>query len=246
MMESLQLLPAVDVSGGRAVQLAQGVAGSARVFGAPVESALRWQEAGAQWVHLVDIDAAFQRGSNRGVLQEVVAALDIDVEVSGGIRDEESLGVALETGCRRAVLSTTALGDSTWCASMLARHGDRIAVGLDVRGATLAARGSTTVGGALWEVLAWLDANGCGRYVVTDVARDGTLEGPNLALLREVCSRTTAPVIASGGVSSLDDLAALAALVGDGVEGAIIGTALYTGAFTLADALETVAKDRPG
>lgn len=242
MTSALQLLPAVDVSDGSAVQLVQGVATSARVFGDPIEAALRWQAAGAQWVHLVDLDAAFGRGSNRGVLRDVIAALDIDVEMSGGIRDDETLTAALESGCRRVVIGTAALEDPDWCASMLARHGDRIAIGLDVRGTTLAARGWTRDGGDLWEVLARLDAEGCSRYVVTDVNSDGMLQGPNLSLLRDVCARTRAPVVASGGISTLDDLVTLASLVPDGVEGAIIGTALYTGAFTLADALRTVAE----
>lgn len=242
MTSALQLLPAVDVSDGHAVQLVQGVAGSARVFGDPVEAALRWQAAGAQWVHLVDIDAAFGRGSNRGVLTEVVAAVDIDVEMSGGIRDDETLTAALATGCRRVVIGTAALEDPVWCASVLARHGDRIAIGLDVRGTTLAARGWTRDGGDLWEVLGRLDAEGCSRYVVTDVNSDGMLQGPNVELLRDVCARTLAPVVASGGISTLDDLIRLASLVPAGIEGAIIGTALYTGAFSLADALRTVAQ----
>ncbi len=240
-MSGLLLLPAVDVSGGRAVQLVQGVAGSERVFGDPVESALRWQRAGASWVHLVDLDAAFGRGNNTVVLTEVVAALDIDVEMSGGIRDDTSLGVALATGCRRVNIGTAALESPDWCASVIAQYGDRVAIGLDVRGTTLAARGWTRDGGDLYDVLARLDDDGCERYVVTDVARDGMLQGPNLDLLRDVCSRTEAAVVASGGVSTLADLAAIAALTPLGVEGAIIGTALYTGAFSLEDALAAVA-----
>ncbi len=240
-MGALQLLPAVDVSNGRAVQLVQGVAGSERIFGDPVESALRWQHAGASWVHLVDLDAAFGRGANREVLTAVVDALDIDVELSGGIRDDETLHAAFATGCRRVNIGTAALERPDWCASVLAEHGDRVAIGLDVRGTTLAARGWTRDGGDLYEVLARLDAEGCPRYVVTDVGRDGMLQGPNLDLLRDVCARTDAPVVASGGVSTLGDLRSIAALTPSGVEGAIIGTALYTGAFTLQDALETVA-----
>ncbi|MEP6667101.1 MAG: bifunctional 1-(5-phosphoribosyl)-5-((5-phosphoribosylamino)methylideneamino)imidazole-4-carboxamide isomerase/phosphoribosylanthranilate isomerase PriA [Nocardioidaceae bacterium] len=239
-MSTLQLLPAVDVSQGRAVQLVQGVAGSERVFGHPVESALRWQSAGAHWVHLVDLDAAFGRGENRDLLTEVVAAVDIDVELSGGIRDDESLAAALATGCRRINIGTAALEEPQWCEAVIAEHGDRIAIGLDVRGTTLAARGWTRDGGDLYEVLERLNAQGCARYVVTDVNKDGMLQGPNLALLRDVCSHTDAPVIASGGVSTLDDLIALTTLVNDGVEGAIIGTALYTEAFTLQDALAAV------
>jgi phosphoribosyl isomerase A len=237
----LELLPAVDVSAGRAVQLVQGVAGSERVFGDPVEAALRWQQAGASWVHLVDLDAAFGRGHNRSVMSSVVGALDIDVELSGGIRDDGTLAAALATGCRRVNIGTAALERPDWCATVLAERGDRVAVGLDVRGTTLAARGWTREGGDLHEVLARLDAAGCTRYVVTDVLRDGMLKGPNVALLADVCSRTAAAVVASGGVSTLDDLRAIAALAPDGVEGAIIGTALYTGAFTLEAALAAVA-----
>jgi len=241
-MTALELLPAVDVSEGHAVQLVQGVAGSERIFGEPVDSAQRWQRAGAQWVHLVDLDAAFGRGHNRELLARVVGSLDIDVELSGGIRDDESLTSALATGCRRVNIGTAALEDPDWCAKVIAEHGDRVAIGLDVRGTTLAARGWTRDGGDLYDVLARLDREGCARYVVTDVNKDGMLQGPNLDLLRDVCSRTDAPVVASGGVSTIDDLTAIATLVDDGVEGAIIGTALYTGAFTLEDALAAVSR----
>ena len=240
-MRQLELLPAVDVAGGHAVQLVQGVAGSERVFGDPLGSALRWQAAGARWVHLVDLDAAFGRGTNHARLAEVVGALDIDVELSGGIRDDDSLEAALATGCRRVNIGTAALEDPVWCAAVIAEHGDRVAVGLDVRGTRLAARGWTREGGDLYEVLSRLDAEGCARYVVTDVTSDGMLQGPNVALLRDVCARTPRPVVASGGVSTLDDLRTLADLVDEGVEGAIIGTALYTGAFTLEAALQAVS-----
>jgi phosphoribosyl isomerase A len=244
-MPALELLPAVDVKGGRAVQLVQGVAGSERVFGEPVEAALRWQRAGAQWIHLVDLDAAFGDGDNRALLADVVAAVGeqgIDVELSGGIRDEASLDAALATGCRRVNIGTAALEQPSWCADVIARHSDRVAIGLDVRGTTLAARGWTRDGGDLYETLERLDEAGCARYVVTDVNRDGMLQGPNLALLRDVCSRTSAPVVASGGVSTLDDLRAIATLTALGVEGAIVGTALYTGAFSLEDALVAVGE----
>lgn len=240
-MTSLELLPAVDVSDGRAVQLVQGVAGTERVFGDPVEAALRWQSAGATWVHLVDLDAAFGRGQNSDLLAEVVGALDLDVEMSGGIRDDASLESALATGCRRVNIGTAALENADWCSRVIGEYGDRVAIGLDVRGTTLAARGWTRDGGQLYDVLARLEADGCARYVVTDVNRDGMLRGPNLALLTDVCSRTRAPVVASGGVSTIDDLVAIAGLVDLGVEGAIVGTALYTDAFTLRDALAAVA-----
>ena len=238
---SLTLLPAVDVADGAAVRLVRGEAGSETDYGDPREAALAFQRDGAQWIHLVDLDAAFGRGSNRAVLAEVVARLDINVEISGGIRDEASLDTALATGARRVNLGTAALESPHWVSSAIRRHGEAIAVGLDVRGTTLAARGWTQEGGDLWETLARLDADGCARYVVTDVNRDGTLTGPNLDLLRAVCEATSAAVVASGGVSSLDDLRALAQLGEVGLEGAIVGKALYTGAFTLTDALAAVA-----
>lgn len=238
----LELLPAVDVVEGRAVQLVQGVAGSGGEFGDPVEAALRWQEQGSEWLHLVDLDAAFGRGSNADLLAEIVGRLDIHVEMSGGIRDEESLTRALATGCRRVNIGTAALEDPAWTARAIAEHGDRVAIGLDVRGTTLAARGWTSEGGDLWETLERLDREGCARYVVTDVAKDGMMKGPNVGLLREVCARTDRPVVASGGISTLEDVAAVRGLVADGVEGAIVGSALYRGAFTLPEALEVAGR----
>ena len=237
-MTELVLLPAVDVAGGQAVRLVQGAAGSETSYGDPLAAALAWQDAGAEWIHLVDLDAAFGRGSNRELLADVVGNLDVAVELSGGIRDDESLATALATGCRRVNLGTAALEDPAWTARVIGEHGDRIAVGLDVRGTTLAARGWTKEGGDLWETLERLDRDGCERYVVTDVTKDGTLRGPNVDLLREVCARTDRPVVASGGISSLDDVRALRDLVPVGVEGAIVGKALYAGQFTLEQALE--------
>jgi phosphoribosyl isomerase A len=238
----LELLPAVDVRDGRAVQLQQGVAGSGWDFGDPVQAALAWQEQGAEWIHLVDLDRAFGTGSNADLLAEIVGRLDIAVEMSGGIRDTDTLEAALATGCRRVNMGTAALEHPEWTAAAVAEHGDRIAVGLDVRGTTLAARGWTREGGDLWETLERLDREGCARYVVTDVAKDGMLAGPNLRLLRDVCSRTERPVVASGGVSTTQDVAAIRALVPLGVEGAIIGSALYTGAFTLSEALDVAGR----
>ncbi len=239
---TLELLPAVDVAQGQAVRLVQGELGSETSYGSPLDAALQWQADGAQWVHLVDLDAAFGKGSNRELLAEVIGRLDIDVELSGGIRDDESLDAAMATGCRRVNLGTAAIEDPDWCRSAIGRYGDRIAVGLDVRGRTLAARGWVKEGGDLFETLARLDAEGCARYVVTDVTKDGTLSGPNLDLLRQVCEQTDKPVVASGGVSSLDDLRAIASLTGIGIEGAIVGKALYAGAFTLPEALVAVAR----
>jgi phosphoribosylanthranilate isomerase len=238
---SLTLLPAVDVSGGQAVRLVQGAAGTETGYGDPLAAALAWQAAGARWVHLVDLDAAFGRGSNAGQIAGVVARLDIAVELSGGIRDDDSLTAALGTGCARVNIGTAALERPGWVHRVIGEYGDKIAVGLDVRGSRLAARGWTTEGGDLEETLARLDAAGCPRFVVTDVTRDGTLTGPNLGLLRRVCAATSRPVIASGGVSSVADLRAIAELTPQGVEGAIVGKALYASAFTLEQALAAVS-----
>jgi 1-(5-phosphoribosyl)-5-[(5-phosphoribosylamino)methylideneamino] imidazole-4-carboxamide isomerase/N-(5'phosphoribosyl)anthranilate isomerase len=234
---SLTLLPAVDVADGQAVRLVQGAAGSETAYGDPLEAALAWQSDGADWIHLVDLDAAFGRGSNAALLAEVGGKLDVQVELSGGIRDDASLRAALATGAARVNIGTAALEDPQWCDRICGEYGDRVAIGLDVRGRTLAARGWTRDGGDLYEVLERLDKAGASRYVVTDITKDGTMRGPNLDLLREVCARTEAPVIASGGVSTLDDLRALATLEPVGVEGVIAGKALYAGAFTVAEAL---------
>ncbi len=238
---SLDLLPAVDVAAGQAVRLVQGEAGSETSYGSPLDAARDWAEQGATWVHLVDLDAAFGRGSNRPLLASVTSWLadaGVRVELSGGIRDDASLDAALATGATRVNLGTAALEDPVWVREAIGRVGDRIAVGLDVRGTTLSARGWTRDGGELWEVLDRLDAEGCARYVVTDVRRDGTLTGPNLSLLADVCARTDRPVVASGGVSTLADLTALTTLP---LEGVIVGKALYAGAFTVAEALKTLA-----
>lgn len=235
----LELLPAVDVAAGKAVRLTQGEAGSEEDFGHPLEAAGQWIAAGAEWIHLVDLDAAFGRGNNQGVIAEVVAAsADVKIELSGGIRDNESLARAIALGAKRVNLGTAALENPDWTASAIEKYGDQIAVGLDVRGTTLAARGWTKEGGDLYEVLARLDSDGCARYVVTDVTKDGTLRGPNIELLKSVMQKTSKPVVASGGISSLEDIAALRELVPLGLEGAILGKSLYAGRFTLEQALE--------
>jgi 1-(5-phosphoribosyl)-5-[(5-phosphoribosylamino)methylideneamino] imidazole-4-carboxamide isomerase/N-(5'phosphoribosyl)anthranilate isomerase len=241
-MSYLELLPAVDVKDGRAVRLVQGELSAETAYGNPLEVALEFQSAGAEWLHLVDLDAAFGRGENSKLLAEVVGKLDIKVELSGGIRDDESLQRALATGCQRVNLGTAALENPEWTAKVISEHGDRIAVGLDVRGHVLAARGWTKEGGDLFETIERLERDGCHRYVVTDVTKDGTLKGPNLQLLKEVCNATKRPVVASGGISSLEDIAALISLNEIGVEGAIVGKALYAGAFTLQEALELTKK----
>ena len=240
------LMPAVDISGGRAVRLQHGDPGGQTSYGDPVQAALAWQAAAAQWVHAVDLDAAFGRGSNAALLAEVVRAVDVAVQLSGGVRDEESLRTALATGCARVNLSTAALADRDWCAVALAEHGERMSVSLDVRGQTLMARGSRQPGGPLFDALEWLDRAGCPRYVVTDVDKDGMLQGPNLGLLRSVCAATDRPVVASGGITELADLEALAGLVEEGVEGALVGTALYEGRFTLQDALALTRGEAAG
>jgi len=240
---ALTLLPAIDVADGKAVRLTQGEAGTETSFGSPVDAAENWVDQGAEWIHLVDLDAAFGRGNNASIIRKVIKQVrGVKIELSGGIRDDASLEAALESGAHRINLGTAALENPEWTHSIIGRYGDAVAVGLDVRGTTLAARGWTQDGGDLWEVLDRLEAAGCSRYVVTDVTKDGTLRGPNLELLGEVARRTDKPVIASGGVSSLDDIAALRTLVPEGVEGAIVGKALYAGNFTLVEALD-VASD---
>jgi phosphoribosyl isomerase A len=237
---ALTLLPAVDVADGKAVRLTQGEAGTETSFGEPIDAAREWIEQGAEWIHLVDLDAAFGRGNNYELLKDVISKTptSVQIELSGGIRDDASLEAALATGCRRVNLGTAALENPDWAAEVIGKHGDAIAVGLDVRGTTLAARGWTKEGGDLWEVLDRLELAGCSRYVVTDVKKDGMLTGPNIELLLQVAARTDKPVIASGGISSLDDIATLRAHVADGIEGAIVGKALYTKAFTLIEALD--------
>ncbi|PKZ66582.1 bifunctional 1-(5-phosphoribosyl)-5-((5-phosphoribosylamino)methylideneamino)imidazole-4-carboxamide isomerase/phosphoribosylanthranilate isomerase PriA [Gordonia terrae] len=245
MGSTLELLPAVDVADGQAVRLVQGAAGTETSYGSPRDAALAWQRDGAEWIHLVDLDAAFGRGDNRDLLAGVVGELEVKVELSGGIRDDDSLAAALATGCTRVNLGTAALENPEWCARAIAEHGDRIAVGLDVirdgDSYRLRGRGWVTDGGDLWEVLERLNRDGCARYVVTDVSKDGTLQGPNLDLLAEVAAATDAPIVASGGVSAIEDLVAIAGLTGQGVEGAIVGKALYAGRFTLPEALSAVA-----
>lgn len=238
MSSKFQLLPAIDVKNGQAVRLLQGELGSETNYGTPIDAAIDFQNKGAEWIHLVDLDAAFGTGNNREAIALLIKNLKIKVELSGGIRDDQTLESALETGCNRVNLGTAAIENPEWTSKVIKKYGERIAVGLDVRGHTLAARGWTENGGNLFETLARLDKDGCARYVVTDVNKDGTLTGPNIELLKEVCEATNKPVIASGGISSLDDLAKLKELAKNGVEGAIVGKALYSGAFTLAQALE--------
>lgn len=241
-MKKLELLPALDIRAGEAVRLIQGDPRQQSEYGFALDVALEFQSAGAEWIHLVDLDAAFRTGSNYELLVEVVGKLDVKIQVSGGIRDQESLERALATGCHRVNLSTSALQDLSWCESVIKRFGTKIAVGLDVTGRTLAARGDNQEVGDLFDVLKKLDGYGSSRYVLTDVSRDGTLEGPNLDLIKSVCAETDRPVIASGGISQLSDIQSLRELTEIGVEGAIIGKALYAQNFTIGQALEVAAK----
>ena len=241
-LPELQILPAIDVKDGRAVRLFQGELAKESNYGLPVEVAKEFSAEGASWIHLVDLDAAFGIGSNFELIHEVISSVDIKVELSGGIRDDDSLKRALSTGCKRVNLGTAAIENPEWTAKVIGQYGEKIAVGLDVRGHTLATRGWTEQGGDLFEMISKLDAAGCSRYIVTDVTKDGTLTGPNLELLREVCAATSAPVIASGGISELQDLIDLRAMTNLGVEGAIVGKAIYSGAFSLAQALEVAVK----
>ena len=241
-LPELQILPAIDVKDGRAVRLFQGELAKESNYGLPVEVAKEFSAEGASWIHLVDLDAAFGIGSNFELIQEVISSIDIKVELSGGIRDDDSLKRALSTGCKRVNLGTAAIENPEWTAKVIGQYGEKIAVGLDVRGHTLATRGWTEQGGDLFEMISKLDAAGCSRYIVTDVTKDGTLTGPNLELLREVCAATSAPVIASGGISELQDLIDLRAMTNLGIEGAIVGKAIYSGVFSLAQALEVAVK----
>jgi phosphoribosylformimino-5-aminoimidazole carboxamide ribotide isomerase/phosphoribosylanthranilate isomerase len=241
-LPELQILPAIDIKEGRAVRLFQGELAKESNYGLPVEVAQEFSAAGASWIHLVDLDAAFGIGSNFELIQQVISSVEIKVELSGGIRDDDSLKRALSTGCNRINLGTAAIENPEWTAKVIGQYGEKIAVGLDVRGHTLATRGWTEQGGDLFEMISKLDAAGCSRYIVTDVTKDGTLTGPNLELLREVCVATKAPVIASGGISELQDLIELRAMTNLGVEGAIVGKAIYSGAFSLAQALEVAVK----
>jgi len=241
-LSQLDILPAIDIKDGRAVRLVQGELAATTTYGLPIEVANDFVSQGTKWIHLVDLDAAFGTGNNFELIREVIANVDIKVELSGGIRDDASLERALSTGCKRVNLGTAAIENPDWTAEVIAKHGAKIAVGLDVRGHTLATRGWTEAGGNLFEMITKLDAAGCSRYIVTDVSKDGTLAGPNLELLREVCAATKTPIVASGGISSLQDLIDLRTMTDIGIEGAIVGKAIYSGAFTIAQALEVASK----
>jgi len=238
----LEILPAIDVKDGRAVRLVQGELAATSTYGLPVEVANEFVLGGASWIHLVDLDAAFGTGSNFDLIQQVISSVDIKVELSGGIRDDASLERALLAGCERVNLGTAAIENPDWTAKVIANYGERIAVGLDVRGHTLATRGWTETGGDLFDMIAKLDSAGCSRYIVTDVSKDGTLAGPNFNLLREVCDVTKTPIVASGGIAELSDLIELRSMTNIGIEGAIVGKAIYAGALTLAQALEVATK----
>ncbi|MHA2789311.1 bifunctional 1-(5-phosphoribosyl)-5-((5-phosphoribosylamino)methylideneamino)imidazole-4-carboxamide isomerase/phosphoribosylanthranilate isomerase PriA [Corynebacterium sp. S7] len=238
------LLPAVDVVDGQAVRLDQGEAGTEKNYGSPLEAALAWQEQGAEWLHFVDLDAAFGRGSNHELMAEITRKLDINVELTGGIRDDASLERALATGAKRVNIGTAALQNPEWMIEVLGKYADKVAIDIAVREENgewrTKGNGWTSDGGDLWEVLERFDAAGCSRFVVTDVSKDGTLAGPNIELLREVSAATDAAVTASGGISSLEDVLEVAKYEDEGIDSVIIGKALYEKRFTLREALSAV------
>lgn len=238
----IDLLPAIDIVNGQAVRLLQGEAGTETPYGDPKDNARKFEQAGARWIHMVDLDAAFGRGSNADLIADIVASVDINIEVSGGLRDDESLARVLDAGAARVNLGTAAIENPAWTADVIDRYGDKIAVGLDVRGETLAGRGWTTEGPNVWTMIQQLDKAGCARYVVTDVSKDGTLAGPNIDLLLKVADHTDTPIVASGGVSTLDDIRRIAALADNGIDGVIVGKALYAGQFTIEQALAAVGQ----
>lgn len=240
MSSVFKLLPAIDVVKGQAVRPMGGQVLDSNTYGNPLDIAEEFQRTGASWIHLVDLDAALSTGENSEILADVIDSLDIDVELSGGIVNDERLQGAAKTKARRIVLSTAALADMKWVSKAISEYGDRIAVGLDLDGLTLSARGGRWVGGDVFEAIKELDSQGCARYVVTDKFRDGAMQGPNIEVLEKICSFTSTPIVASGGVASLSDIQALTQVVG--VEGAIIGKALYAGAFTLEQALSLIPR----
>jgi phosphoribosyl isomerase A len=240
----LTLYPAVDIKDGRAVRLTQGRADEETVYDAdPVAAAQRFADAGTPWLHVVDLDAAFTgEPRNRHLIASIVEATGCKVQASGGVRTVADVEASLGYGAERVVIGTMALTDPAFVAEVLDRVGPRIAVGLDARGTTLQARGWTEEAGDLFEAIEQFTAMGVPRFVYTDVAKDGMLEGPNVEMLAEVADATSAAVTASGGVSSLEDLRTLATCH-PRVDAAIVGKALYSGAFTLAEALAAVGDD---
>ena len=239
-MKALEIFPAIDVKDGVAIRLTKGELNNQSKYGDPLEVANEFVKSGVNWIHLVDLDAAFGIGDNSEILASIIKNINIKIQLSGGIKDEQSLNKALATGCSRINIATSALEQLDWVESVIHKHGDKICVSLDVNGKVLSPRGSNKSGGDLFQVITRLDKVRCARYVLTDVNRDGALNGPNLELLKEVTSFTKTPIVASGGVSSLNDVKSLMQLTNQGVEAVIIGKALYTGAFTLTQALATV------
>ena len=239
-MKALEIFPAIDVKDGVAIRLTKGELNNQSKYGDPLEVANEFVKSGVNWIHLVDLDAAFGIGDNSEILALIIKNINIKIQLSGGIKDEQSLNKALATGCSRINIATSALEQLDWVESVIHKHGDKVCVSLDVNGKVLSPRGSNKSGEDLFQVITRLDKAGCARYVLTDVNRDGALNGPSLELLKEVTSFTKTPIVASGGVSSLSDVKSLMQLTNQGVEAVIIGKALYTGAFTLTQALATV------
>lgn len=238
-LSPLILFPSIDIAGGQSVRLSRGDRESQESYGSPLEIAETWIQSGAEWIHLVDLDAAYGTGHNRELLSEVVKKCQaINVQVSGGIRDEQSFSAAIATGASRINLATSALLDLDFVEAVISEYKERVAVALDVKDSRLVARGTQEDVGELLTVLNQLEQLGCERYIVTDITRDGALLGPNYELLRSVMAETEKPVIASGGISGLIDIQKLSTLRSMGLEGAILGKALYVGRFSLEQALE--------
>ena len=238
----LNVIPAIDIKGARAVRLKQGKKDHVTDYGDPVERAYEFQRAGAEWLHVVDLDAAFGEGSNWKIVESIVKQIDIKVEVSGGIRDDRSLDRALSSGSHRVTIGTAAMENPAWISEKFEDLAEKIIVALDIRDGRVATRGWTEETVPYREAIKRLDGVGCLRYMVTDISKDGTLTGPNLSLLEDVASNTESSVIASGGVALLEDIASLRHLVALGIEGAVIGKALYEGVFTVAEAIEVAER----
>ena len=219
------VIPAIDLRSGRAVRLLRGDPGAETSYADdPVAVAERFQEEGARRLHVVDLDAALGEGDNREVVEAICHAVAIPVQVGGGMRSLEDIGALIEAGASRAILGTAAAADPTFVSRAVEEFAERVVVAVDVRGGRVMVKGWQEEGPALEEAIPALDEAGTPRYLVTSIARDGTLDGPDLRLYTQVLKLTETPVIASGGVRDADDIWALRDL---GAEAAVTGKALY-------------------
>lgn len=243
-MDPLLLLPALHLVGGQAVQITRGAETPSQPLGDAVALARRWADEGVQWLHVIDVDAAFGHGDNASLVQAIVDSVPAHVQVAGGIRDDASLVRALNSGAARVTLGTAALADPDWCRAAIKHAGDRLAVGLDVDSDALRANGWPPDENVLTAVT-MLDEAGAQHYVVRCTAADGTKSGPSYELLGAICARTQGGVMAMGGISNLEDLRRLRGLVPIGVEGVIVATALHDGSISVPEALRITAGERP-